>query len=112
MSFHGAIRPRRISKPASEFALSLPNITLYLFNPALVRTAYVAGGVSVATREGGARTLVLATITNYVNQTVSWKALGLDGAGVTMVFASGVAATVEGGFTLGLVGSGAFVVTT
>ena len=76
MSFHGATRPWRISKPASEFALSLPNITLYLFNPALVRTAYVVGGVSVATREGGAQTLVLATNTNYVNQTVSWKALG------------------------------------
>ena len=100
-----------LSKPASEFALSLHNITLYLFNPALVRAAYVVGGVSVATREGGAQTLVLATITNYVNQTVSWKALGLDGVGVTTVFASGVAETVEGGFTLGPVGSGAFVVT-
>ena len=103
--------PAYIKTSASEFALSLPKITPYLFNPASVRTAYVVGGVSVTTWKGGAQTLVLATNTNYVNQTVSWKALGLDGVGVTTVFASGVAETVEGGFTLGPVGSGAFVVT-
>ena len=103
--------PADIKTSASEFALSLPKITPYLFNPASVRTAYVVGGASVATWKGGAQTLVLATNTNYVSQTVSWKALGLDGAGAMRVFASGAAETVEGGFTLGPVGSAAFVVT-
>ncbi|KAN0079832.1 hypothetical protein V8E55_009398 [Tylopilus felleus] len=59
-----------------------------LLNTALVRTAYVVGGVSVATWKTGGQTLVLATNTNYVNQTVSWKALGLKGAGATTMFVS------------------------
>ncbi|KAG8215124.1 hypothetical protein J3R82DRAFT_8586 [Butyriboletus roseoflavus] len=102
--------PADIKSSASAFALSLPDITPYLFNPASVRTAYIVGGASVATWKTGALTLALATNTNYVNQTVSWEALGLEGAGVTTVFVSGVAETGQGGFTLGPVGSGIFVV--
>ena len=102
--------PADIKSSSSAFALSLPKITPYLFNPTSVRTAYVVGGASVATWNAGAQTLVLATNTNYVNQTVSWEALGLEGAGATTVFVSGVAETVYGGFTLGPVGSAAFVV--
>ena len=99
-----------IKSSASAFALSLPSITPYMFNPASVRTAYVVGGASVATWKAGVQTLVLATNTNYVNQTVNWEALGLEGAGVTTVFVSGVAETMQGGFVLGPVGSGVFVV--
>ena len=102
--------PADIKSASSAFALSLPSITPYLFNPASVRTAYVVGGASVATWNAGAQTLVLATNTNYVDQTVSWEALGLEGTDATTVFASGVADTVDGGFTLGPVGSVAFVV--
>jgi hypothetical protein len=100
-----------IKSASSAFALSLPKITPYVFNPASVRTAYVVGGASVATWNAGTQTLVLATNTDYVNQTVSWEALGLEGVGATTVFVSGVAETVSGGFTLGPVGSVAFVVT-
>lgn len=103
--------PAYIKTSASAFALSLPKITPYLFNPASVRTAYVIGGVSVATWRADAGTLVLATNTNYVNQTVSWKALDLTGAGATTLFVSGAAEMIQSGFTLGPVGSGAFVVT-
>lgn len=99
-----------IKSSASAFAMSLPKITPYLFNPASVRTTYVVGGASVATWKAGTQTLVLATNTNYVNQTVNWEALGLEGVGATTVFVSGVAEMVQGGFTLGPVGSGAFVV--
>lgn len=102
--------PADIKSAASAFALSLPKITPYLFNPVSVHTAYVIGAASVATWKTGVETFVLATNTNYVNQTVSWEALYLEGAGVTTVFVSGVAETVRGGFTLGPVGSGAFVV--
>lgn len=102
--------PADIKSSASAFALSLPKITPYLFNPASVRTAYVVGGVSVATWKAGTQTLVLATNTNYVKQIVKWEALGLEGAGATTVFVSGVAEIVQRGFTLGPVGSGAFVV--
>ena len=101
-----------IKASASAFALSLPSITPCLFNPASVRTAYVVGGASVATWVAeGESTLVLAANTNYVNQTVSWEVLGLQGTGVTAVFTGGVAETVSGGFALGPVGSAAFVVT-
>lgn len=102
--------PADIKASASSFALSLPKITSYLFNPASVRTAYVVGGASVATWKAGGQTLVLATNTNYVDQTVSWKALNLGGVGVATAFVSGVAETTSDGFTLGPVGSAAFVV--
>ncbi|KAH0833836.1 ARD/ARD' family-domain-containing protein [Lanmaoa asiatica] len=105
--------PADIKSSSSGFALSLPKMTPYLFNSASVRTAYVVGGASVATWKAGAQTLVLATNTDYVNQTVSWEALGLEAwVGATSVFASGVVETVQGGFMLGPVGSGAFVVAT
>lgn len=103
--------PADIKTSASAFALSLPKITPYLFNPASVRTAYVVGGASVATWKTQTQTLVLATNTDYVNQTVDWEALSLEAwASATMVFVSGVAETVQSGFTLGPVGSAAFTV--
>jgi len=101
-----------IKRSSSAFALSLPNIMPYLFNPASVRTAFVVGGASVATWNAGAQTLVLAANTHYVNQTVSWESLSLEGVGATTVFESGVVQMVYGGFTLGPVGSAAFVVAT
>jgi hypothetical protein len=102
--------PADIKASASAFAKSLPKITPFLFDPAAVRTTYVVGGASIATWKAGSLTLVLATNTNYVSQSVSWDALDLEGTGVTTVFASGTAATSSDGFTLGSVGSGAFVV--
>ncbi|KIJ61685.1 hypothetical protein HYDPIDRAFT_31019 [Hydnomerulius pinastri MD-312] len=103
--------PADIKTSASNFALSLPKITPFLFNPAAVRTNYVVGGASVATWKAGRQTLVIATNTNYVSQTVTWKDVGLKGTGATTVFKSGTAQTSSTGFTLGSVGSGAFVVT-
>ncbi|KAF9239477.1 hypothetical protein BU15DRAFT_61981 [Melanogaster broomeanus] len=100
-----------IKASASAFAMSLPKITPFLFDPAAVRTTYVVGGASVATWGAGSQTLVLATNTNYINQTVQWEALGLEGDGTTTVFTSGIAETSQDGFMLGSVGSGAFVVT-
>ncbi|KAI9459376.1 hypothetical protein HD554DRAFT_1621665 [Boletus coccyginus] len=100
-----------IKNSSSAFALSLPNITPFLFDPASVRTAYVVGGASVATWNAGAQTLVFAANTNYANQTViGWETLYLEGVGATTVFESGVVQTVYGGFTLGPVSSAAFVV--
>ena len=101
--------PVDIKNAASAFALSLPKITPYLFNPASLRTTYFVGGASVATWRTEAETLVLATNTNYVNQSVSWETLGLGG-GVRTVFVSGVAEIAHDGFTLGAVSSGAFVI--
>jgi len=99
-----------IKSSASAFAMSLPKITEYLFSPKSVRTAYVVGGASVATWKGEAQILVLATNTNYVKQAISWKALDLKGANVMKMFASGDVETVSDGFTLGPVGSAAFMV--
>ncbi|KAF8841644.1 hypothetical protein BDN67DRAFT_966894 [Paxillus ammoniavirescens] len=102
--------PADIKASASAFAKSLPKITPFLFNPAAVRTTYVVGGASVATWKAGTLTLVLATNTNYASQTVTWEALGLLGSGATTVFVSGTAETSHDDFTLGSVGSSAFVV--
>ncbi|KAF8841649.1 hypothetical protein BDN67DRAFT_980182 [Paxillus ammoniavirescens] len=102
--------PADIKASASAFAMSLPKITPFLFNPAAVRTTYVVGGASVATWKAGTLTLVLATNTNYISQSVSWEALGLEGTGAITVFVSGIAETSSDGFTLGSVSSGAFVV--
>ncbi|KAF8128018.1 hypothetical protein EV363DRAFT_1512354 [Boletus edulis] len=99
-----------IKSSASAFAMSLPKITPYLFNPKSVRTAYVVGGALVATWKGEAQTLVLATNTNYVKQAINWKALDLEGVNVMTVFTSGDVETVSDGFTLGPVGSAAFVI--
>ncbi|KAF9228162.1 hypothetical protein BS17DRAFT_725128 [Gyrodon lividus] len=102
--------PADIKASASAFAMSLPKTTPFLFDPAAVRTTYVVGGASIATWRTRTLTLVLATNTNYVGQTVSWEALGLKGVGVTIVFTAGSAETSSDGFTLGSIGSGAFVV--
>ncbi|KAF8841646.1 hypothetical protein BDN67DRAFT_500043 [Paxillus ammoniavirescens] len=101
--------PADIKASASAFAMNLPKITPFLFDPAAVRTTYVVGGTSIATWKAGILTLVLATNTNYVSQTVTWEALGLEGIGASTVFASGTAEISSDGFTLGSVGSGAFV---
>lgn len=98
-----------IQSAASAFARSLPKITPYLFNPASARAAYIVGGASVATWKTGVETLVLATNTYYVNQTISWEALGLEGIGAAMVFVSGFVEAAHGGFVLGPLSSGAFV---
>ena len=83
--------PAGIKSAPSACALSLLNIMPYLFNPASVRTAYVVGGASVATWNAGAQTLVPATDTNHMDQTVGCEALGLEGTDdATTVFMSGV----------------------
>ncbi|KAH7890176.1 hypothetical protein F5I97DRAFT_1965248 [Phlebopus sp. FC_14] len=101
-----------IKAAASAFAQSLPKITPFLFNPSSVRTTYVVGGVSVATWDTASEILVLATNTHYVNQTVSWEDVDVQGVGATAVFTSGVVEVSSNGFMLGAVGSGAFVMTT
>ncbi|KAH7885813.1 hypothetical protein F5I97DRAFT_1158171 [Phlebopus sp. FC_14] len=95
---------------ASSFALSLPKITPFLFNSASVRSNYVVNGVDVATWRTSNQTLVLAANTNYVTKSVNWSDVGVNGTGATMVFAGGTT-TTSSGFSLGSVGSGAFVVT-
>ncbi|KIK79630.1 hypothetical protein PAXRUDRAFT_160840, partial [Paxillus rubicundulus Ve08.2h10] len=102
--------PVDIKASASAFAMSMPRVTPFLFDPAAVRVTYVVGGASIATWTAGTLTLVLATNTNYVSQSVTWEVLGLKGTGVTTVFVSGTAETSSEGFTLGSAGSGAFVV--
>ena len=104
--------PADIKSAASAFALSLPMITPHLFDPKVVRWTYTIGGASIATWNSSRshQTLVLATNTYYVDQTVSWEALGLEGTNVTTVFVSGAVETASSGFTLGPVGSGIFLV--
>ena len=105
--------PADVKSAASTFALSLPKISPYLFDPTAVRWAYVVGGVSMATwnsSTSNTETLVLAANTYYINQTVTWEALGLEGTNVTTVFVSGAVETEESEFTLGPVGSAAFLV--
>ncbi|KAG9312366.1 hypothetical protein JVU11DRAFT_6739 [Chiua virens] len=99
-----------IKTSASALALSLPKITPYLFDHTSVRTAYVVEGISVATWKTATQTLVLAANTNYINGNVNWKDIGLEGTGAMTVYTSGMAEPVTGGFTLGPVGSVAFVV--
>ncbi|KAG6334446.1 hypothetical protein ID866_4647 [Astraeus odoratus] len=104
--------PSDIKASASAFAQSLPKITPFLFNPqaSLSRSNYVMGGVDVATWSTGTQTLVLATNTYYVDQSVSWHDVGLTGSGATVVFQSGSVEIASEFFTLGSVGSAAFVV--
>ena len=87
-------------------------ITPHLFDPKAVRWTCTVGGASIATWSStrSLQMLVLAANTYYVDQTVSWEALGLEGTNVTTVFVSGAVETASSGFTLGPVGSGIFLV--
>lgn len=104
--------PADIKTASSAFAKSLPNITPFLFNlqAAHSRGNYVVGGVDIATWSTGSQTLVLAANTNYVDQTVSWMDIGVNGLAATVVFQSGNVGSTSDRFTLGSVGAGAFVV--
>ncbi|KAH7924181.1 hypothetical protein BV22DRAFT_1035409 [Leucogyrophana mollusca] len=102
--------PADIKTFASEFALALPNITPFLFAPAAVRSNFVVGGVDVATWKVGSETLVLAANTYYTSSKVAWEDIGLIGLASRAVYESGSVETSADGFTLGSVGSGAFVV--
>ncbi|KIJ20630.1 hypothetical protein PAXINDRAFT_6424 [Paxillus involutus ATCC 200175] len=102
--------PADIKTSASSLALSLPKITPFLFNPTSIRSNYVVGGVDVATWSTSNQTLVVATNTDYVSQTVNWGDVGVSGNGATSLFSSGSASATSSGFTLGGVGSAAFVV--
>ena len=104
--------PADIKSVASAFALTLPAITPHLFDPKAVRWTYFVGGASVATWNSAQspQILVLATNTYYVDQTVSWEALYLEGTNVMTVFMSGTVETASSGFTLGPMGSGIFLV--
>jgi hypothetical protein len=95
---------------ASAFAMSLPKLTPFIFDAASIRNNYLVGGVDIATWTIGAETLVLATNTFYVTSDVMWKDIGLKSTAVEVVYSSGSVATTSGSFTLGSVGSGAFVV--
>ena len=104
--------PADIKSAASAFALSLPMITPHLFAPNAVRWTCTVGGASIAmwSSTRSLQMLVLAANTYYVDQTVSWEALGLEGTNVTTVFVTGAVETASSGFTLGPVGSGIFLV--
>ena len=106
--------PADIKMASSSFAKSLPKITPFLFDSqaAYSRKNYVVGGVDVATWSTGSQTLVLAANTDYIDQTVSWNDIELIGTGETVVFQSGSVEYTSDAFTLGSVGSGAFVVQT
>lgn len=103
--------PDDIKASASAFAKSLPNITPFLFDAqsALSRTNYVIGGIDIATWTNGWQTLVLVTNTDYTIETVTWQEVGSTVVGMTVAFQSGSLETTSGGFTLGPVASGAFV---
>ena len=98
--------PADIKSSSSAFALSLSKITPYLFNPASVR---VVGGTSVAAWSANTRARAFDEH-QLCKPDCQLGALGLERASATTAVVSGVAETVYGGFTLGLVGSVAFVV--
>lgn len=95
-----------IKSASSAFVKGLTNITPFLFNSQAVqgRENYVVGGVDIATWSTGNQTLVLAANTDYVDQTVSWNDIGLNGLAMTVVSQSGSVENALDGFTLGSVG--------
>lgn len=100
--------PVDIKGNASALALILPRITPFLFSPTAIRKNYMVNGADVAVWRTSNGTLVMATNTYYVSQSVNWTDVGVNGAGATLVFSSG-STTTSTGFTLDAVGSTAFL---
>jgi len=68
----------------------------------------MVGGVDVAVWSATNGTLVMATNTYYVSQSVEWASVSVDGDGATSIFSSGSAMT-SSGFALPSMGSAAFL---
>ena len=100
--------PTDIKGNASAFALALPKITPFLFDATAVRSNYMVGGVDVAVWSATNGTLVMATNTYYVSQSVEWADVSVNGDGATSIFSSGSAMT-SSGFSLPSMGSAAFL---
>ncbi|KAH7907259.1 hypothetical protein BJ138DRAFT_964745, partial [Hygrophoropsis aurantiaca] len=101
--------PVDIKEAASAFAYALPRITHFLFDPTAIRSNFIVGGVDIATWKTGEYTLVLAANTYYTTANVAWSDLGLKPTGASSLYESGIVKTTVDGFSLGSVGSGAFV---
>lgn len=100
--------PADIKSNASAFALTLPKITPFLFDATAVRANYMVGGVDVAIWSTSNQTLVAATNTYYVSQSVNWNDVSVNGAGASSVFSVGSTLTTSG-FSLNGVGSAVYV---
>ena len=100
--------PADIKGNASAFALTLPKITPFLFDATAIRSNHMIGGVDVAIWSATNGTLVMATNTYYVSQSVNWGDVSVDGNGAMSIFSSGSAVS-SSGFVLDSMGSAAFL---
>ncbi|KAK2460380.1 hypothetical protein APHAL10511_007545 [Amanita phalloides] len=97
---------------ASTLALSLPKMTPYITSPSAAFRQTTINGVDCGLWTVGSQTLVLATNTGYVPQTVTLTNLNLPaGAAITQVLDTGSYLTsAKDGLVFTSVGSGGFII--
>lgn len=97
---------------SSLLATSLNKITPFILNPSASSRQITVNGVDCGIWTVGSQALVLATNTNYANETVTLASLKLPtGKNMVQVLDTGSAATsAQDGFTFTSVGSGGFIV--
>ncbi|EIW76541.1 hypothetical protein CONPUDRAFT_84544 [Coniophora puteana RWD-64-598 SS2] len=100
--------PADIMNSASMLAKTLPQLTPLLFSGNATRTNYVVNGIDVAVWSDGASTMVMAANTQYASNTVTWADVQVSGS-VSAAMQSGDVSSDGTGFTLGSMGSAAFL---